>query len=103
MDVIDHLLPPVEPTAASESAARPDFLWVPREELSVDKLVTGALEGGFQRHGQWLDRGADGGGGGGVGAGGGQYCYWSESDNIIVRLRPDGVWTEIKGGSTEVL
>ena len=47
MDVIDHLLPPVEPTAASESAARPDFLWVPREELSVDKLVTGALEAAF--------------------------------------------------------
>ncbi|XP_043224176.1 uncharacterized protein LOC122382641 [Amphibalanus amphitrite] len=44
MDIVEHLLPP---DGAPEPAARTDFFWVSSRELSVDKLVTGALEAAF--------------------------------------------------------
>ncbi|XP_037067977.1 protein phosphatase 1H-like isoform X1 [Pollicipes pollicipes] len=43
VDVMDILLP-LEPAA---EAVASDLLWVPTEEMSVDRLVTGALEAAF--------------------------------------------------------
>ena len=44
MDVVEHLLPA---GGLPEPAPRTDFFWVSPKELSLDKLVTGALEAAF--------------------------------------------------------
>lgn len=46
MEVIDHLLPPTEPTI-SPPQSRNQMMFFPEREISVENFVVGALESAF--------------------------------------------------------
>ena len=49
MDVINHLLPPLDPAPSSPSSSqqRNQIFWFPEREISVESFIVGALESSF--------------------------------------------------------